>query len=99
MTALSERAIEKAVCLHATRQDFAPYKFTSPGRRSVPDRVFFGREGSMFFIEFKRKGAKPTVLQLREHEKLKARGFRVYVCDSVDDGKLIIDFEKEQSRC
>ena len=34
------------------------------------------------FIECKRPGAKPTEAQIREHEKLRARGFRVLVVDS-----------------
>lgn len=57
-------------------------KFTSPGRRSVPDRICSLRRGVVFFIEFKAPGEKPTPAQERDHARRRARGFRVYVVDN-----------------
>lgn len=58
------------------------YKFTSPARRSVPDRLCVLPEGVSFFVECKRPGEKPTEAQAREHARLLALGHSVYVVDS-----------------
>ncbi|HDR8931715.1 TPA: VRR-NUC domain-containing protein [Burkholderia vietnamiensis] len=58
------------------------YKFTSPQRRSVPDRIVAFPPGRLYFVELKRPGNKPTKAQLREHERLRALGCDVRVIDS-----------------
>ncbi|WP_208458389.1 hypothetical protein [Burkholderia vietnamiensis] len=58
------------------------YKFTSPQRRSVPDRIVAFPPGRLYFVELKRPGNKPTKPQLREHERLRALGCDVRVIDS-----------------
>lgn len=60
------------------------YKFTSPARRSVPDRLCILPDGVSFFVECKRPGEKPTEAQAREHAKLRALGHRVFVVDSYE---------------
>ena len=60
------------------------YKFTSPQRRSVPDRLVLLPGGRVFFAELKATGAKPTEAQTREHERLRALGFAVLVIDNKD---------------
>jgi hypothetical protein len=56
-------------------------KFTSPQRRSVPDRIitFSGR---VLFIELKATGKKPTEAQVRDHDRRRAVGALVYWLDS-----------------
>jgi hypothetical protein len=85
-----EKQIEKAVCDYAKSKGFLVYKFTSPNRRSVPDRMFI-RAGLVFFIEFKRAGAKPTAMQDREAQKIAAQDINVYFVDDIEMGKSIID--------
>ena len=86
-----ERDIEKAVCAFAKTLGILHYKFTSPARRSVPDRMFIMPQGKgVFFIEFKRKGEKPTAGQEVEIAKIRAQGTAVYVVDNVDDGKSAV---------
>jgi hypothetical protein len=46
---------------------------------------------SIFFIEFKRLGAKPTKLQSYMMSELKNYNCKVYVIDDVEQGKRIID--------
>ena len=86
-----EKEIEKKVCDYAKEQGLLVYKFTSPSRMGVPDRLFITREGVVFFIEFKRAGQKPTPMQTREHERLVAQKVDVFVIDDVVKGKLVID--------
>lgn len=61
------------------------YKFTSPGRRSVPDRHVRLPGAVEFYVECKAPGGKLTVLQASEHHRLRALGARVYVCNTKED--------------
>jgi hypothetical protein len=67
------------------------YKFTSPQRRGVPDRLLIPPGGCGFFIEFKRPGKTATPEQAREIGKLQSKGQHVYVVDNVEEGRRIID--------
>ena len=86
-----EKEIEKKVCDYAKEQGLLVYKFTSPSRMAVPDRLFITREGVVFFIEFKRGGEKATPAQVREHERLREQKVNVFVIVDVVIGKLVID--------
>ncbi|SPA25918.1 VRR-NUC domain protein [Cupriavidus taiwanensis] len=59
------------------------YKFTSPQRRSVPDRLVLMPGGRATFVECKASGQRPTDAQAREHARLWALGFPVLVVDSI----------------
>ena len=85
-----ESEIEKAVCNYAKSKGLIPYKFTSPNRRSVPDRLFCGPNGVHFFIEFKAPGKQPTNKQAREIMRLCNLGHHVYICDDIEEGKRIV---------
>ncbi|MDR8077813.1 hypothetical protein KPA96_19345 [Burkholderia cenocepacia] len=58
------------------------YKFSSPARVSVPDRIVIFPPARVYFVELKRPGGKPTKGQVREHERLRALGCDVRVIDS-----------------
>jgi hypothetical protein len=69
-------------------------KFTSPARRSVPDRIRLAhippehRElvaRYVSFVELKATGEPPTGPQLREHARLRELGFDVRVIDNKAD--------------
>lgn len=71
------------------------YKFVSPGRRHVPDRIVLlpmrdialwrGKPiGRTIFVELKAPGKKPTPGQLREHARLRELGFQIEVLDSIE---------------
>jgi hypothetical protein len=87
-----ERDIERKVGLYAQEKGWLTMKFTSPGRRSVPDRIYISPRGQVVFIEFKAPGKKPTSLQEREHERLRKMKQIVLIVDDVEGGKRIIDF-------
>lgn len=85
-----EKDIEKHVCDYAKKLGMLVYKFTSPSRRSVPDRMFITKGGVVFFMELKRKGQKPTASQEVEIAKIRAQGVKCFVVDNVVNGKRII---------
>jgi len=66
-------------------------KFTSPGHRGVPDHIYFGDDGFMFMIEFKKPGGRLSPAQIREIEALQRRGHLVFLVDNFEFGKGIID--------
>jgi hypothetical protein len=82
-----EKEIERKVCQFARDNGCLHYKFTSMSRRSVPDRIFITPSGHIFWIEFKRRGEKPTQAQEVEISKLRNQGCTVLVIDDVEKGK------------
>lgn len=89
---MRESEIEKAVCDYAKdKYDALCLKLTSPSRRGVPDRLVLFPGGKTFFVEFKAPGKVPTSSQMREHDRIRALGFRVFVVDDITYGKTIIE--------
>lgn len=87
-----ESKVEKEVCAYAEKEGFITYKFTSPERPHVPDRLVLPPDGlGVFFIEFKRQGKSMREGQKREADIIRKQGYEVYEVDSVLDGKSIID--------
>jgi hypothetical protein len=86
-----EKDIEKAVKTYAESKGWLTRKWTSPGHSFVPDQIFIRPDGHVIFIEFKRNGGVATPGQLREHEKLREHGCTVYVIDSVESGKELVN--------
>ncbi len=66
-------------------------KFTSPGTDGMPDRIMLMPGGRIAFVEVKAPGKKPRPLQLTRHAALRRLGFKVFVLDSMDGIKSIID--------
>lgn len=87
---MKESKIEKEVCEYAESLGWLVYKFTSPGQRAVPDRIFL-RMYKCFFIEFKSLGKRPSKLQQKRIAELRKQGFNVWEVDSIASGKQIID--------
>jgi hypothetical protein len=83
-----EKQVEQRIVDRAREHSGTAYKFTSPGRRAVPDRLIVcpctPLELRPLFIEAKRPGEVATKPQEREHKKLRARGATVFVADDYD---------------
>ena len=88
---MRESAIEKAICEHARATGWRVYKFTSPAHRAVPDRIFINPNGVTCYLELKAQGQKPTPLQEREINLIKAQGAPCAWTDSVHNGKVWLD--------
>lgn len=80
-----EKTIEAHLVKRVKERGGVAYKFTSPQRRSVPDRLVLLPDGVIEFVELKAPGKKPTPMQLREHERLRALGFTVLVIDNKEE--------------
>ena len=85
-----EKEIEAKVIKYAKSQNVLSFKMNSVTSKGLPDRMFISKE-SIFFIEFKRLGAKPTKLQSYMISQLKDYNCKVYVIDDIEEGKRIID--------
>ena len=86
-----EKDIEKRVKEYARSKGWLAYKWTSPGHAFVPDGILIAPGGRFILVEFKQLGKKPTPGQQREHERLRTQGATVWVVDSVEMGKELID--------
>ena len=94
-----ERDIERRVKEYGRKTGWFVSKWSSPALRGVPDDIFI-KNGRVIFIEFKATGKKPTKLQAAMHKKMEAAGAKVYVIDSVLEGKLLLDFwSNEEKLC
>lgn len=75
-------------------------KFSSPNKRSVPDRVVILpsdlREEAVgaiiVFVELKATGKRPTQAQEREHTRLRKLGAEVYVIDHKAGTDTFVEF-------
>jgi len=86
-----EKDIEKHICEYGRSLGVLCYKFTSPSRAAVPDRLLITPNGVVFFMELKRKGEVPTASQRVEISKIQKTGVRVFIVDNVQDGKNVIN--------
>ena len=53
---IDERDVERYLIKECENRGWLCWKFVSPGRRGVPDRIVI-RTGAVAFVEVKRKGA------------------------------------------
>jgi len=79
-----ERDIEAALVRRVKALGGMCEKFTSPGRRAVPDRIITLPGNVVIFVECKRPGEKPRKNQQRDHERRRALGADVRVIDSLE---------------
>jgi len=93
---ISEKDIEQYLLKRCRAYGWYAPKFTSPGRRSVPDRMIV-MPGKIAFVELKAPGKKPTPKQLWEHERLETYGYPVSVVDSKDGVDELLKSLAEES--
>ena len=79
-----ERDVERALVRRVKALGGTCEKFTSPGRRSVPDRLVTLPGGQIVFVELKAPGKKPTPLQERDHAARRVMGCDVRIVDTME---------------
>ena len=88
---MRESELEKKVGQYCRKRALQYYKFSSPSRRGVPDRIVLGKGGQIMFLELKALGKKPTKLQLMEMRALTVLGFTALWVDNYDDAVRVIE--------
>ena len=82
-----EKEVEAYLRKTIRRHEGLPYKFVSPGRRGVPDRVpvIPCFDPSIQFIEVKAPGKEPEDYQEREHERIRKAGGIVHIVENKEE--------------
>lgn len=60
------------------------WKWVSPGRAGVPDRIVLLPHGLVYFIELKKPGEQPRKLQKIVHKMMAVLDHHVVVLDSIE---------------
>ena len=95
----SEKIIEKRLREFITSRGGIAYKFVSPGRKNVPDRLCVLPGPLYYFVEVKTTGKKLRPGQRREILRLKGMGCEVFVIDSyekLEAFKVIVSMDREK---
>ncbi len=87
----SEREVEAALVRRVESLGGKCWKFSSPGRVGVPDRICLAKGGRIAFVEVKKPGGKLRAIQVKRKNELEAMGFRVYVLDTIERINEITD--------
>lgn len=85
-----ETMVERRIVECARSLGGIAYKFVSPARRNVPDRLILLPGGRALFIEAKAEGRKASAAQAAEHGRLRRLGFEVHVCDTCEDVDTVL---------
>lgn len=78
---MREKVLEEDAVVLGEQRGWLVRKVIYAGRRGAPDRHFY-KGGRLVMIEFKKLGEGPREQQEREHKRLAAAGWKVYVIDS-----------------
>ena len=91
----TERTVEQELKRSVEKAGGCCYKFTSPSRAGVPDRIVVLR-GRVVFVELKATGEKPRALQKAVAKMIRKAGGRVYCLSSVEQ---VLNFVKTLRKC
>lgn len=83
----AENHVEGYLLKQCEQHQLLCFKFVSPGRNGMPDRVVIGNH-RVVFVETKAPGGKPRKLQLVVHQQMRDHGADVRVISTrqeVDD--------------
>ena len=86
-----EKEIEKLLVKEIEKLGGICWKFTSPGTVGVPDRISLLKEGRIIFVECKAPGQSLRPIQIKRKRQLEKLGFKVYVLDSKERVKEVIN--------
>lgn len=81
---MRESAIEKYFTQQVKLLGGEAEKFSSPGRKGVPDRIVWFKYPHISLVEFKAPNKKTTAAQNRDHRRRREKGYEVYIVDNKD---------------
>ena len=88
---MREKVIEQKLTQAVRRSGGLALKLVCPGFNGVPDRLLLFMGGKAAFAEVKAPGQKPGPLQVHRIGQLRGMGFPVYVVDSEEGIRAIMD--------
>ncbi len=88
---ITEADIELTFCKFADSKGCRALKLIFLNKKGFPDRTVICPGGNVFFIEFKRKGAKQSPVQKKVEKLLRHYGFEYYVCDEIGQAEKILE--------
>lgn len=88
---MTEKTIENYLKKEIKNKGGLAVKLNSTTMAGLPDRMILLPKGIIFFVELKRPKGKARPLQLAVHRLLINLGFDVYVIDSKQKVKEVID--------
>lgn len=86
-----EKHVEAYLVRRCKERGWLCEKFTSPSRRSVPDRLLSLPGGRVIFVELKAPGKTVTEAQARDHERRRKFGLSVVVLETLASVDLFIE--------
>lgn len=96
---MKESKIEKYLDREVKKRGGFTRKYTSPGRRGVPDRIVFLHNGVMF-VELKTPVGELSKLQEREFKRIQDLGIAVYViATTAGIDKLMVGYDSYFASC
>lgn len=86
-----EKQLEAKVGRYAASRGVLYYKFTSPQRRGVPDRLLVAPNGHVGFLELKAPHGRLSALQIHEQARLRRNCVQVTTTDDFETAATFID--------
>jgi len=91
-TEIQEVDIEKTFVKYAKTKGCQATKLIFLNKKGFPDRTVLCPQGRILFIEFKKKGKKPSAVQKLVMGRLLTRlGFEYHTCDEIGQAEGILD--------
>lgn len=87
----SEKLLEKKLQKEIKISGGWTLKLWSLSLTGLPDRLILMPGGKAYFAEVKTTGKKPKKIQIAIHNKLKKLGFKVFIIDSSEGIKKLIN--------
>ena len=88
---MREKVIEKNLVDEIKKLGGLCLKFNSQSMVGIPDRIILLNNKRMCFVETKAPNKKLRPLQLITKRKLESLGFKVYVVDTIEKAKEVVD--------
>lgn len=86
-----EKQLEAKVGRYALARGVLYYKFTSPQRRGVPDRLLVAPNGRTGFLELKAPTGRLSPLQRHEIDRLTGNRAAVLVANNFEEAAAFVD--------
>ena len=87
---MRESKIERKVSEYAKLEGWLCRKYTSPGNKGVPDRIFF-KDGQTVMVEFKSEEGKLSAAQKVQIKLHREHGMQVEVISSIEAGVTLFE--------